>query len=97
MSTTANPERGITMELDLEKRMKSAMKEVDNLIKKLSRVADVIMKEFGPSKKAAPKKKTAAKKKTTAKKKAPARKTTATKKAAPKKKAGSKKTTKTKS
>ena len=76
------------MELDLEKRMKSAMKEVDNLVKKLSRVADVIMKEFGPSKKAAPKKKTAAKKK------APAKKITTTKKAAPKKKAAAKKTTK---
>jgi len=88
MSTTTNSERGITMELDLEKRMKSAMKEVDNLVKKLSRVADVIMKEFGPSKKAAPKKKTAAKKK------APAKKTTTTKKAAPKKKAAAKKTTK---
>ncbi|MBW1893889.1 MAG: hypothetical protein JRF40_10420 [Deltaproteobacteria bacterium] len=77
------------MALDLDKKLKSVKKEIESLIKKLSKITDVILKEIKPTKKkttkkAPAKKKTAAKKKTT--KKAPAKKkTAATKKVAAKK------------
>ena len=78
------------MALDLEKKLKTAKKDVEDLIEKLKRIAEVIQKEFKPAKK------TAAKKKAAPKKKVATKKTTAKKKAAPKKKTAAKKTAKKK-
>ena len=62
------------MALDLEKRLKTAKKEVEDLIKKLNKIKDVILKELKPAKKASAKKKTVIKKKAAAKKTTPKKK-----------------------
>jgi len=83
------------MLLDLDKKLKSVKKEVEALIKKLSKITDGILKEIQPAKKkttkkAPVKKKTAVKKKAT--KKVPAKKKTAVKKKVAAKKTTAKKT-----
>ncbi len=73
------------MLLDLDKKLNSVKKEIEALIKKLSKITDGILKEVKPAKKKTTKK-APAKKKPAAKKKVAAKKTTAKKTAT--KKAG---------
>lgn len=78
------------MASDLEKSLKTVKKDLEKLLKDFNKIADAVVKEVKPAKKAAPKKKVAAKKAPT-KKKTTTKKPAAKKKAAPKKKVAAKK------
>jgi hypothetical protein len=67
------------MALDLEKKLKTAKKDIEDLIKKFRNIAEIIQKELKPAKKTPAKKKAAPKKKAVAKKATPKKKVAAKK------------------